>query len=245
MNDLLRRMASLGLTKTTASRRGCLAASMNSPLTCLPFANVGGVRAACNYQSAHIPFSSSMVSSKFSTLAVFSSSPSRLHRHNDDAIQCLGPATNKFSTQAEAQPSPSAATPTIVTDDFGQQYGMLLDTRKLPKLKPSIVKRRLSKLHSYVGQEKDIRHSPWKLNLVCQLAAGLPLEDALTQLEFCDKKNAELVARVLKRTSNLADIRHGIQISQLEVVECFTTPAMRLKRIKFMGRGRYVEPNFA
>ena len=240
MNDVLRRMASLALTKTTAPRRGCLASSRNSPLTGLAFTNVGGVRAACKYQSAHFPFPAAMVSSKFSTLAEGSSSPTWIHRHNNDAIPRLGPAVNTFSTQAEAQPSPSASTPTIVTDDFGQQYGMLLDTRKLPKLRPSIVKRRLSKLHSYVGQEKDIRHSPWKLNLVCQLAAGLTLEDALTQLEFCDKKNAELVARVLKRTSNLADIRHGIQISQLEVVECFTTPAMRLKRIKFMGRGRYV-----
>ena len=83
-----------------------------------------------------------------------------------------------------------------------------------------------------------IRQSPWKLNRICQLAAGLTLEEALTQLQFCDLKNADLVAKVLKRTSNLADIRDGIQMSQLEVAECFTTKSMMLRRMKPMGRGR-------
>jgi large subunit ribosomal protein L22 len=117
---------------------------------------------------------------------------------------------------------------------------MLLDTRKLPKLKPSIVQRRLARCKIYEGKEKAIRQSPWKLNRICQLAAGLTLEEALTQLKFCDLKNADLVAKVLKRTSNLADIRDGLQISQLEVAECFATKAMMLRRIKTMGRGRCV-----
>ena len=133
----------------------------------------------------------------------------------------------------------SPSTATVVTDaKSGQQYGMLLDTRKLPKLKPSVVKRRLGNCKTYLGTEKTIRHSPWKLNRICQLAAGLTLEEALTQLKFCDKKNADLLAKVLKRTSNLADIRDGLQMSQLEVAECFTTKSVMLRRIKTMGRGR-------
>jgi hypothetical protein len=129
----------------------------------------------------------------------------------------------------------------ILTDDSsGKHYGRLLDTRQLPKLKPSIVARRLANCKIYIGQEKAIRQSPWKLNRICQLAAGLSLDEALTQLKFCPLKNADLVAKVLKRTSNLADIRHGLQMSQLEVAECFTTKSMMLRRIKPMGRGRYV-----
>jgi large subunit ribosomal protein L22 len=131
------------------------------------------------------------------------------------------------------------STSTIFTDTAsGDQFGMLLDTRKLPKLKPSIVKRRLARCKIYEGRESSIRHSPWKLNRICQLAAGLTLEEALTQLQFCGKKNADLVAKVLKRTSNLADIRDGLQMSQLEVAECFSTKSMMLRRIKTMGRGR-------
>lgn len=141
-----------------------------------------------------------------------------------------------FSTDS----SPSKPdTATIFTDEAtGEKYGMIIDTRNLPKLKPGIVKKRLAKCKTYEGRERGIRQSPWKLNRICQLAAGLTLEEALTQLQFCDLKNADLVAKVLKRTSNLADIRHGIQISQLEVAECFTTKSMMLKRMKPMGRGR-------
>lgn len=127
----------------------------------------------------------------------------------------------------------------IVTDDeSGKQYGVVLDTRNLPNLRPGIVQRRLANCKTYIGRELGIRQSPWKLNRVCQLAAGLTLNEALTQLQFCNIKNADLVAKVLKRTSNLADIRDGLQMSQLEVAECFTNKAMMLKRVKPMGRGR-------
>jgi large subunit ribosomal protein L22 len=137
----------------------------------------------------------------------------------------------------------AAKTATVFTDEAsGQQYGLMLDTRNLPKLKPGLVQRRLANCKTYVGTEKSIRQSPWKLNRICQLAAGLTLEEALTQLKFCSLKNADLVAKVLKRTSNLSDIRDGIQMSQLEVAECFSTKAMMLKRLKPMGRGRCVMP---
>jgi Ribosomal protein L22p/L17e len=119
-----------------------------------------------------------------------------------------------------------------------QKWGVILDNRWLPKLKPGVVARRVNACRTYVGRETAIRQSPWKLNRICQLAAGLTLEEALTQLKFCDLKNADLVGKVLKRTSNLADIRDGLQISQLEVAECFATKAMMLRRMKLMGRGR-------
>ena len=132
---------------------------------------------------------------------------------------------------------PTFTRPQILTANDGRQM-IAFDMRPHPKLKPSLVAKRLSQMRTYVGQEKGIRHSPWRLNLVCQLAAGLPLEEALRQLEFCKKSKAPLVQKVLKRTSNLADIRDGLQISQLEVAECFATKGTPLKRIKTMGRGR-------
>lgn len=142
--------------------------------------------------------------------------------------------------EEQQQPALSPSSPTVFTDrESGEKYGIILDTRKLPKLKPSVVRRRLENCRTYVGREKSIRQSPWKLNRICQLAAGLTLEEALTQLKFCDLKNADLVAKVLKRTSNLADIRDGLQISQLEVKECFATKSLMLRRIKPMGRGRH------
>lgn len=131
---------------------------------------------------------------------------------------------------------PSYISPQVVETEDGRQFAAF---QKNPKLKPSIVNRRLKKMRTYEGKEKDIRHSPWRLNLVCQLAAGLPLQEALTQLEFCKKGKAPLVQKVLRRTANLADIRDGLQPSQLEVAECFATKGRHLKRIKIMGRGRH------
>ena len=113
----------------------------------------------------------------------------------------------------------------------------LLPTSRI-NLKPRIVRQRLSKMKKYNGNEKDIRHSPWRLNLVCQFAAGLPVKEALMQLQFCQKMKAPLLARLIERTAKRADYRDGLKMSQLEVAECFATHGSHLKRIKIMGRGR-------
>lgn len=136
-----------------------------------------------------------------------------------------------------------SSAPSVVTSDDGRQFAVLEHGGYTPKLKPHIVKRRINRLRTYEGKERDIRHSPWRLNLVCQFAAGLPLEEAIQQLEFSKKSKAPLVQKVLRRTSNLADIRHGLQPSQLEVAECFATHGKHLKRMKLMARGRYVMYN--
>lgn len=209
MNDLVRRLAAVGLKGTAAFHptNHCRAISSSSSL-------FGGH--PCEKPALR-----------------FSTSPTLSALHQPREVQRL------FSTSLNAE---DHATNSIVTDgESGKQYGVLLDTRKLPKLKPGIVQKRLANCKKYIGNEKSIRQSPWKLNRVCQLAAGLALEEALTQLQYCDIKNADLVAKVLKRTSNLADIRDGLQMSQLEVAECFTTKSMMLKRVKPMGRGRYVD----
>jgi large subunit ribosomal protein L22 len=93
-------------------------------------------------------------------------------------------------------------------------------------------------MRTYEGGERNIRHSPWRLNLVCQLAAGSPLQEALTQLEFCKKKMAPVVQKVLRKVADEADEKDGLQPSQLEVAECFATKGTPLKRMKIMGRGR-------
>lgn len=76
------------------------------------------------------------------------------------------------------------------------------------------------------------------MNLVCQFAAGLTVPEAMKQLTFLNKRMAPRVSNVIRRTANLADIRDGLQPSQLEVAECFATHGTHLKRLKIMGRGR-------
>jgi large subunit ribosomal protein L22 len=133
---------------------------------------------------------------------------------------------------------PTLTQPTLHKSPDGRQFAAFELPKFHQKLKPYIVKRRLKRMRTYIGQEKGIRGSPWRLNLVCQLAAGLTLNDSLTQLDFCEKRVAPLVQKVLKRTANLAEIKDGLQRSQLEVAECFATRGSPLKRNMVMGRGR-------
>lgn len=108
-------------------------------------------------------------------------------------------------------------------------------------LRPAVVQKRLAKLRTYKGRQKSIRGSPWKLNLVCHLAAGLPVVEALNQLKFCVKAKAPLVSQVIQRTANLASIRDGLPMSQLEVATCFSTHGIPLKRIRYHAKGRHGE----
>ena len=251
MNELSRRMARCGLSRFTVGR-GLSTTGYRSSSS----SSSSGI-ITTKQQPCRLVLSSSstnLLSRSISTTRTLSSvvTPQRVHFSSTKGKDNNNPQ-NLESTIIEdneskeiidnniLSPPTTTTSGKVITDpSSGEQFGMILDTRKLPKLKPSIVQRRLSKCKTYVGQEKSIRQSPWKLNRICQLASGLTLEEALTQLKFCSLKNADLVAKVLKRTSNLADIRDGIQMSQLEVAECFATKSMMLRRIKPMGRGRYV-----
>lgn len=50
---------------------------------------------------------------------------------------------------------------------------------------------------------------------------------------------APLVAQVIQRTANLASIRDGLTLNQLEVATCFSTHGSPVKRIRFMAKGRH------
>ena len=146
-------------------------------------------------------------------------------------------ATSSSSSSFQKQP---AGPPTFLVETNNGRTYRLLDSTKAPKVKPGIINQRLSKMRTYVGTQKNIRHSPWRLNLICQMIAGLPVPEALRQLQFCDKSFAPTVQQVVQKTVNRADIRDGLQPTQLEVAQCFATRGTPLKRIKPMARGRYV-----
>ncbi|KAL3796922.1 hypothetical protein HJC23_000675 [Cyclotella cryptica] len=126
----------------------------------------------------------------------------------------------------------------LLTQSQAENFAAFTYANRHQKVKPFIIKRRRNLMRTYIGNERDIRHSPWRMNLVCQFAAGQTVPEALKQLMFCQKMHAPTVAKVIRRTANLADIRHGLQPSQLEVAECFATHGRHLKRLKIMGRGR-------
>jgi large subunit ribosomal protein L22 len=133
----------------------------------------------------------------------------------------------------------------IATGPDGTKYSIPLkplgnfnQKRHAPKIAPRIVRSRTNKLRTVDGRNKNIRHSPWRLNLVCQFAAGQTVDDALMQLQFVNKVKAPLVRSLIHGTANSAKMKYGLLPSQLEVAECFATHGTHLKRLKTMGRGR-------
>eukprot|EP00573_Skeletonema_grethae_P003797 CAMPEP_0201696800 /NCGR_PEP_ID=MMETSP0578-20130828/8337_1 /ASSEMBLY_ACC=CAM_ASM_000663 /TAXON_ID=267565 /ORGANISM="Skeletonema grethea, Strain CCMP 1804" /LENGTH=306 /DNA_ID=CAMNT_0048182831 /DNA_START=84 /DNA_END=1007 /DNA_ORIENTATION=- len=145
---------------------------------------------------------------------------------------------NSSSSTNSDHGATSTLSPLLNSQTDAENFAAFVHANRHQKVKPFLLKRRRQNLKTYIGNEKNIRHSPWRMNLVCQFAHGLTVPEALKQLMFCQKVKAPLVARVIRRTANLADIRDGIQPSQLEVAECFTTHGTHLKRLKIMGRGR-------
>ena len=87
--------------------------------------------------------------------------------------------------------------------------------------------------------QKNIRVSPWKLNLIAAQVRRLRVADARKQMKFSIKRHSTLVDEIIRKTTNLADIRYDLKPPQLEVLKCFVTKATPLKRIKYHARGRF------
>ena len=88
------------------------------------------------------------------------------------------------------------------------------------------------------GSKKDIRVSPWKLGLIARQIRGLTVPEARLQLQFSAKRKSTLVSSLLRKTSNLADIRHDLGPGELEVFKCYVTKGRTLKRVRFHARGK-------
>jgi len=128
--------------------------------------------------------------------------------------------------------------PQIIRTDDGRNF-MLFREGYHPKLKPGLVRRRIEKLRTYEGKERDLRHSKWKLNLICKFVTGYTVEDALQQLKYSKKAYAPVISKIITETAKKANDRHGVQPSQLEIAECFATRGRPVKAIKIMAKGRF------
>ena len=85
---------------------------------------------------------------------------------------------------------------------------------------------------------KYLRVSPQKLNLVAQLIRGMPVEDALTALEFSPKRIAQDVRKALWSAVQNAENNHQLDSERLIVAEATVGKQMVIKRIRARARGR-------
>ena len=83
-----------------------------------------------------------------------------------------------------------------------------------------------------------LRISPRKLNLIAQSIRGLPVEKALAELEFSQKRHSEDVRKALKSAIANAENNHDLDIDSLIVAEAYVGKNLVMKRLRARARGR-------
>lgn len=88
------------------------------------------------------------------------------------------------------------------------------------------------------AMSKFLRTSPQKLNLVAQLIRGKNAERALIDLDFCSRRIAGEVKKVLQSAVANAENNHGLDIDRLYVAEAVVGKSITMKRFRARARGR-------
>ncbi len=82
------------------------------------------------------------------------------------------------------------------------------------------------------------RVSPQKCRLVADMIRGKPVGEALTTLNFTQKKSAGIVRKVLESAIANAEHNNGADIDELKVSAITVDEAPRYKRFRARAKGR-------
>jgi len=85
---------------------------------------------------------------------------------------------------------------------------------------------------------KHVRISAQKMRLVADQIRGLPVENALNQLAFSNKKAAGIVKKVLESAIANAENNEGADIDLLRVKAISVDEGPTMKRIRARAKGR-------
>ncbi len=85
---------------------------------------------------------------------------------------------------------------------------------------------------------KYLRTSPYKLNLVAEMIRGKKAETALIDLEFCQRRIAQDVKKVLQAAVANAENNHGLDVDRLVVAEAHVGKSIMMRRWRARARGR-------
>lgn len=84
---------------------------------------------------------------------------------------------------------------------------------------------------------KYLRIPPRKARLAADLIRGLPVEEAMAQLEFCRLKGGTLLKKTLRSAIANAEMRYEVKRSDMKVTEVRVGEGPTLKRIKPKNKG--------
>ncbi len=85
---------------------------------------------------------------------------------------------------------------------------------------------------------KGARISAQKARLVADQVRGLPVEQALSLLDFSPKKAAHIVRKVLNSAIANAENNEGADVDELKVSSVYVDEGMILKRLRPRAKGR-------
>ena len=85
---------------------------------------------------------------------------------------------------------------------------------------------------------RNLRVSPFKLNLVAEAIRGMPAEKALAELRFSRKRIAQDVKKCLESAIANAENNHDLDVDSLVVSEAYVDKNLVMKRWKPRARGR-------
>lgn len=85
---------------------------------------------------------------------------------------------------------------------------------------------------------RNLRVSPFKLNLVAEAIRGMPAEKALAELQFSRKRIAQDVKKCLESAIANAENNHDLDVDSLVVSEAYVGKNLVMKRWKPRARGR-------
>ena len=85
---------------------------------------------------------------------------------------------------------------------------------------------------------KGAQISAQKARLVADQVRGMPVEEALSLLEFSPKKAAHLVKKLLDSAIANAENNEGADVDELKVSSIYVDEGMTMKRLRPRAKGR-------
>ena len=85
---------------------------------------------------------------------------------------------------------------------------------------------------------RGVRVSPQKARRIVNVVRGKMADEALAILKFMPSPTARIVARVVKSAAANAENNFHMSPSDLTIARAFVDEGLRMKRMRFKGRGR-------
>ncbi|KAJ9097163.1 hypothetical protein QFC21_004832 [Naganishia friedmannii] len=126
-------------------------------------------------------------------------------------------------------PTPGATTDVVAEDIFAQ-------VEKLEEDLGLGQRRKRAKEHKYSTARFKV--SPRKLNMLGRQIAGQPVNEAILQMEFSEKRASERIKSTLVLARNHA-VDKGMDEKKLVVSEAWVSKGINIKRIDIKGRARH------